>query len=174
MKISRSVTISTSADEAWAIIGPGYALVDEWASNVYRSTTKSSAHPDVAAVPSDRVCETSLGPFEETVTEYNPERRVMSYSVKGAKMPGFVKSVIATWRIIPMGLNACEAQMDMNADLAFPFNMLTGWVIKMNFAKAVKESQEEFKYYAEHGKPHPRKIKSLQSPKGKKFAKAAA
>lgn len=63
--------------------------------------------------------------------------------------------------------------MEMNAEIAAPFNFLMGWLIKQNFGKAIDESLEEFKYYVETGKIHPRKIKADKSKKAQAVRRAA-
>ncbi|MEO1222492.1 MAG: hypothetical protein AAFY42_14355, partial [Pseudomonadota bacterium] len=54
----------------------------------------------------------------------------------------------------------------LSANIAFPFNVMMGWMMKLQFNKAIKVSLEDLKHYAETGKPHARKIKADKSKKG--------
>ena len=64
--------------------------------------------------------------------------------------------------------------MELNADIAFPFNILMGPMMKLQFGKVLREATEELKHYAETGKPHPRKVKADASKKAMKAREAFA
>ena len=150
--------IDAPIDKVWDILGPNYTSAGDWASSVFVSGARAGT-PKVAHAPAaGRVCETSLGPFTETIEDYDPDRHVVSYSATGAKMPGFMKGLRNTWTLKPVG-GATEARMTLQADIAFPMNILMGWMMKMQFNKALSETIDDLKYYAENDKPHPRKTK---------------
>ena len=79
-------------------------------------------------------------------------------------MPGFVKLLVNSWTVYPSG-NKSTVQMELTADIAFPFNILVGPMMKLQFRKVSREATEELQHYAETGKPHPRKIKADASKK---------
>lgn len=112
-----------------------------------------------------RVRQTSFGPFTESIEEYDPSRYRVAYSATGEKMPGFVKSLVNSWTLTPAGSQRTKVRMELNAHIAFPFNVLMGWMMKMQFRGALKDSIEDLKHYAETGTPHPRKLKVQGSKK---------
>ena len=173
MKIQRKVRVNAPADKAWAVIGPNFADVDEWASNVFISNAQGGANGPNGAPASGRVCETKQGSFDESIVAYDEGRRQIAYAVTGKSVPGFVRSIRVDWNIRPAGPNTFDVSMTMNADLAQPFAFLMGWMMKKQFGKAIDESLEEFGYYLEKGRVHPRKAKADQSKQAKK-ARAAA
>ncbi|MEM7705290.1 MAG: SRPBCC family protein [Pseudomonadota bacterium] len=173
MEIHRKIRIATSADEAWAVIGPEFAHVDKWASNVFVSTSHNNSAAPNGAPAGGRVCSTSQGEFDESIVDYDESRRLIAYAVTGKALPGFVKSIRASWVIQPAGTNDSAATMTMTADLAQPFAFLMGWMMKKQFGKAIDESLEEFKFYLEEGRVHPRKTEKASSKQAQK-ARAAA
>ncbi len=89
---------------------------------------------------------------------------MVSYSATGEKMPGFMKGLRNTWHLTPSG-NGTKASMTLKADIAFPMNILMGWMMKMQFKKALTETIDDLKVYAETGRPSPRKVKVDSSKK---------
>lgn len=155
MKIVKSIRVNAPADKVWDLLGPNYVRAGDWASGVYVSSARPGV-PEVSGAPCvGRVCETSLGPFTERITDYNPAARSLAYQATGDKMPGFVRSLVNRWSLTPLGPGETEVRMEMNADLA----PLMGWMMRLQFNKVLQESIEEFKHFAETGKPHPRKQK---------------
>lgn len=88
-------------------------------------------------------------------------------------MPGFMKSLVNSWTVKPVGGNACEVSMQLSADIAQPFQFLMGWMMKMQFNGALSDSIEELRAYAETGKPSDKKRVADKSKKAV-LAKSAA
>lgn len=159
MRIQKSVRIGAPADRVWRILGDEYADVGAWASAVYASAPRAGAPRAPGAPVLGRVCQTSLGPFVEAIESYDPERRHLAYSATGDKMPSFMKRLVNRWEIEPDGGASTVARMELTADIAFPFSVLMGWMIRRQFDRAVATTVEELKHFAETGAPHPRKRK---------------
>ena len=158
MKISKTIQINASVDDVWTILGPNYTQVGDWASSVYASGARAGI-PKVADAPAaGRICQTSLGPFTETIETYDAERHHVAYTATGDKMPGFVKRLVNAWSVHPSG-SGSRVEMKLSAELAFPFNLLMGPMMRMQFSKVLQQATEELKHYAETGTPHPRKTK---------------
>lgn len=173
MKISKTIIIDAPAEKVWDILGPNYTNAGDWASSVYASHARPGT-PKVAAAPvAGRVCQTSLGPFTETIEAFDDLRRHVAYSATGDKMPGFVRRLVNSWTIHPSG-NKSKVDMELNADIAFPFNILMGPMMRSQFGKVLREATEELKHYAETGKPHPRKVKADASKKAIKARESFA
>ncbi|WP_298975120.1 SRPBCC family protein [uncultured Roseobacter sp.] len=164
MKIKKTLTVNAPPDAVWDILGPNYVRAGDWASSVYVSGARPGT-PKIAGAPAaGRTCETSLGPFTETIEAYDEARRHVAYSATGDKMPSFMKGLRNAWTVRPKG-GVSEVEMELNADIAFPFNILMAPMMKMQFGKVLREATEELKHYAETGKPHPRKLKADSSKK---------
>ncbi|MEM8970591.1 MAG: SRPBCC family protein [Pseudomonadota bacterium] len=165
MRIKKEVKVQAPIDQVWQLLGPNYAKAGDWASSVYASRGREGA-PTIADAPvTGRVCETSVGPFTETLENYDPGSYQLSYSATGEKMPGFLRRLTNSWRLIPAGSGNTIVKMELQADIAFPFNVLMGWMMRMQFGNLLQNSIEEFKHFAETGQPHPRKRKVDSSQK---------
>ncbi len=159
MKLINTTVIDAPIADVWEVLGPNYTRAGDWASAVYVSAARTGA-PKVAGAPAaGRVCETSLGPFTESIEAYDPQAYRLVYSATGDKMPGFVRSLVNRWALEPVGPGKTRVVMELTADIAFPFNILMGWMMKIQFRKALRESLEDFAYYVERGVVHPRKVK---------------
>ncbi|MEL6205219.1 MAG: SRPBCC family protein [Pseudomonadota bacterium] len=165
MRLTKSITVAKPVDEVWELLGPNYTRAGDWASSVYASRARQGT-PNVAVAPcAGRVCETSLGPFTETLERYDPAARHLAYSATGDKMPGFVRSLRNAWTLEAAGPQKTRVRMEMSVDIAFPFSVLMGWLMRIQFNKVLQNSIEEFAHFAETGTPHPRKRKADASAK---------
>jgi len=159
MKIVNSIRVRAPVEKVWDLLGPNYVRAGDWASSVYVSSVRPG-RPEVSGAPCiGRVCETSLGPFTELITEYEPSKWTLAYQATGEKMPGFVRSLVNRWTLVPAGSGETDVQMELNADIAPPFNLLMGWMMRLQFNKVLSQAIEEFKHFAETGRPHARKAK---------------
>ena len=171
MIIEISERTNVSADRLWEVFGEAYPEIDTWSSGVFASKPRAGSGPGGANFQG-RICETTFGKLTETVTAYDPAARKITYLVQGEKMPGFVKRMENNWQFKDTGNGKGEIEMRLNGDLAFPFNVLMGWMMKIQLKKDLRSNIEELIHFAESGQAHPRKVKVDGSPKAQK-AKAA-
>jgi len=69
MKLSGEVTIHASADRVWAIVGPQFAQIGDWATSIAASHPADDARPQPGRpAVVGRVCETRVSTFAQ-VTE---------------------------------------------------------------------------------------------------------
>lgn len=173
MELTRIATVAAPQATCWEILGPNYAKVGDWASSVYLSEPRPGP-PKVAGAPLlGRVRQTSLGPITETLLAYDPDRGHLAYSAAGEKTPGLLRALRNAWTLRALGPNETEVRMALTADIAFPFNVLMGWMMRRQFRRVLGEAMEEFQHFAETGTPHPRKrqvdasAKALAARKGR-------
>ncbi len=165
MKLTKTITVARPIADVWQVLGPDYVRAGDWASSVYVSGARGGT-PLVAEAPvAGRVCETSLGPFTETIEVYDPAGHRLAYSASGEKMPGFVRSLVNSWTLDADGATRTRVTMELKADIAFPFNLLMGWMMRLQFSKVLREALQEFAHFVETGRPHPRKVKADASRK---------
>lgn len=164
MKIVRTVTINKPIDQVWQAIGADYKDAGLWSSAIYASAA-TDGRPIEGAPVAGRVCETTLGPFTESIVEFDPSQHKLGYVASGDKMPGFVKQLKGSWRLSEINADSTVVVMQFDANIAPPFEFLMGWMMKRQFDKAITVSLEDLKFYVENGKRHPRKVKFDSSKK---------
>ena len=160
MQIRQQLTINTSADKVWDILGPQYEYVSEWISAVHMSQRRDIGTAPSNAPCSGRVCETDLGPFKETIIRYDERNRSLAYSAQGDKMPFFVKQLSNSWKVIPLSDNCSRVDMCAEISILPIFNLVMGPMMRFQIGGILKNAVEELKYFAEHGVPHPRKLEA--------------
>jgi len=165
MKITRTLMIDKPIEEVWDILANRYTEAGSWASAVYMSRPREGT-PKVAEAPVlGRICETSLGPIVESIETFNTETRTLAYSATAKKMPSFLTGLLYTWKLTAAGPNSTRVDMVLTADIAFPFNVLMGWMMRLQFKGAIDSSLAELKYFVETGRPHPKKVKTARNKK---------
>ncbi|MEM8933127.1 MAG: SRPBCC family protein [Acidobacteriota bacterium] len=162
MRIERTFTINASADQVWTVLGPQFDRVSEWVSAVQHSAPRAGQGPGSAPM-AGRTCQTDLGPFQESILEYDEERRVVAYDAQGDTMPFFVRHLRNRWQVEPATGGTARVEMRMQAELQFPFDLLMGPLMKRRFAKVLDNATTELTYYVETGEPHPRKVQARRA-----------
>ncbi len=159
------VSVDKPADAAWKVLGENSVDIDVWASAVSASSMDS-----VIALGATRVYAISgLGPLKsgrirEVVTEFNPTSRILEYwAIEG--LPGFFKQAVHRWSVHEIDAQHSLVKMTASVKIGGLMQLLAP-LLSRKFKSASKKSLEEFKYFVEQGRPHPRKQKALKYENG--------
>ena len=151
MKIIKKISIGKPVEDVWEVLGNQFGEIDKWASLIKKSeVSDQKLSPGVV-----RSTETTGGPTKQELTAFIPEKHIISYkAISGT--PFFFKAVRAEW-----SLSKNQNNTHLTLDFEVKFKGIGGMlspIVKKKLGKVGDELLEEFKYYVENGKPHPRKI----------------
>ncbi|MEO0588681.1 MAG: SRPBCC family protein [Planctomycetota bacterium] len=163
MKILRDITIDASPDRVWEVLGPGYADIGRWMSAVSHSSPVIGQQAAPNAPLAGRTCETDLGPFKESILEYDEEKRVLAYDAQGDSMPFFVTYLANRWSVTGYG-NTAYVNSQVTVKVKFPFGVMLP-MMRLKLGPVLTHAVEELKHYVETGEPHPRKVAAMNQAK---------
>lgn len=158
MKVDVQAEIDAPPDRVWETLGPGFGAIGTWCASVHESHLTTVPATMAGAPAAGRHCKTVFGPFDETFTAYEPDRRVMRYQATSPKLPFFVKCMTNMFEVEDLGGGRSRVKMNAGADMTQPFRTLMGPLMKLQMGKGLREIVEELKHYVETGHPHPRKL----------------
>lgn len=173
MQITRTITINAPESEVWSLVGPGFAAADRWASSINRSSARECERKCEASPIAGRGCDTSVGPVEETVLEYDDNHRRLSYEARAEGMPGFVRRLVNTWQLHGSQDGLTIVEMRLQVDIDFPFNILMGPLMKLKLGGILQQALNDLKHFAETSTPSPAKVRAISTYQ-KNAAKSAA
>ena len=154
MKIIKTLIINKPIADVQEVLRNQFAAIDKWSSLITKSEV--SGEPEIPGVTfSIRSTETTGGPTKQQLTSFNPEQHSLSYKAI-AGTPGFFKSVNAQWILSTSENNNTKLVLDFEVQFKGIGFILTP-IVKMKLGKVGDELLDDFKYYVENGKPHPRK-----------------
>ncbi|MEO1051584.1 MAG: SRPBCC family protein [Bacteroidota bacterium] len=166
LHFDKQVELNIPASKAWVILAKNYEHVGEWATIIPESAARSEDGEIIG-----RTCSSIYGDVKEMITSWDEASMAYSYEADG--LPSMFKSGKNFWKVEPINDLRSRVKMSLRMEMAPLPGFLMGWMIKSKMAKDLDGLMEDLKYYAEQGKPHPKKLKSLE--KWKKFkAKKAA
>jgi hypothetical protein len=160
MRIQESITIASSASQAWAILGEQFGDIGQWATPIQFSTLEGN--PQVGAIRHCHIA--AFGPvpagiIKERLLEYNPKEMYLIYdAIEG--MPKFIAKAQNHWSV--KALNEQNCQVTTKSTLK-----IHGWMRAFEFLLAKRFRKggvavlEELKYRIEKDIPHPRKVHSI-------------
>jgi hypothetical protein len=155
MKIIKELSINKPIADVWEVLGNQFGAIDQWASLISKSEV--SGEPKFPGVSfTFRSTETEKGPTKQELTSWNPEQHALSYKAI-AGTPGFFKSVTASWSLTLMDQSTTKLTLDFEVKFKGIAAILTP-LVKMKLGKIGDTLLDDFKYYVENGKPHPRKV----------------
>lgn len=170
MEIERTVTLNAPSEQVWDLLARRFHAVGEWASVINASSALSTRNGPTKVA--DRVCDTPDGIFKEQMTRFDEDRRTFSYLAYEG-LPGFVRQGGNTWSVRELGSGRSEVHMHMKFDLNPIADVLMGWMMKRQMAKAADSVLDDLKVYAETGKVSERKRNALAKYHAKQARKAA-
>lgn len=161
MVINKKIEINNSIEDVWKILGHDFAHPYKWASAVNHSEGHGK---QIASIECDeRACQTSMGDIREKITNYSDEQHTLSYEIVEG-LPRFVSMGKNKWSLTKETENKTILHIQMEMILK-PWAFFISPITKMVFNKLAKQLSEDFAYYAENGKPHPRKLKIMEKNK---------
>lgn len=158
--IKKEININASIDKAWQVLGPQFADAQKWASSISHSEGRGEGMNGAAC--SERGCGVvGIGEVQERILKYSDDEHLLSYQVYDG-MPKMVKYASNTWKLIRLEDGTTKLEMQMELKTGGMMGAMMKGMMKKKMAKMADEVVEEFKYYVENGKPHPRKVEALQ------------
>jgi hypothetical protein len=172
LRIEREITINASVDEVWRVLAHDFGHIDQWASVIAASSAAADVPAPSGAGIGGRVCTSSVAGFgevQEEFTYYDEQAKRFGYRATRG-MPGFVKSAENNWSVRPLetGKSAVEARGEI--ELGLIPGLFLAPILKLQFGRMSHQVAEELKYFVEHGRPHPRKLKAQQIQPGRASA----
>ena len=142
-----------SADTLWKLVGPGFAEVHQWASNVDFTTGKGMAKLPGAPC-NERVCDVNVkgfGQVSERLEAYNEQTMTLAYEANQG-LPGWVTRAANRWTV--EAVDADTSRLVMLAE--FRTKGLMGWVMnglmERKMTQTVRTVLQDLKVYIETGK----------------------
>ncbi|MEM8507258.1 MAG: SRPBCC family protein [Bacteroidota bacterium] len=171
MEISQTIIVNRSVPECWEVLGEQFTEISNWASAVNHAEGDgkdglNGANCDI------RGCDVSgIGEIQEKLIAFDPEKHFLAYQVI-AGLPKMLKSGQNNWRLTAIDTNHTRVNMKALVEPKGFIGNLMKPLIRMNFKKMSGHLLEEFKYFLEKGRPHPRKVKAGMNSSKKKSKRA--
>jgi hypothetical protein len=165
MKVTLNKTIDASADKVWKILAHDFDDAHVWMASIPNSYGKNLGKKFEGTQSTGRVCELDSKPngikAYETIEAYNEEDKTIKIRVnfKNAPLVFPFKFNLATFEVYSLDENRCRVLFKGKMTLT-----LMGYImyplLRLGFPKILKQVLDELKYFAENGKPHPKKSKA--------------
>lgn len=170
MKLSKTMNITAAADKVWEVFAHKFDQGDQWMAAVPRSYSNDGGKLFHGAKSTGRICE-----MKSDGTGMKASERFIAYDESGKTCTVKVDLLNAPG-LFPLKYNSLEFSVIQDSDGGSTVQWIFGakikpwaylmWpVLRMGMFKAWKELTEEFKYYVETGKPHPRKVTAMEKAK---------
>ncbi|MFT5778745.1 MAG: hypothetical protein ACI837_001701 [Crocinitomicaceae bacterium] len=155
MRIVKELVIAKPIEDVWEVLANQFGEVDKWASLIRHSEVSG-----VAKLPgvdySIRKTKTTSGDTSQELTAFNPEQHLIAYKALTG-LPGIVKTINAKWDLTVKDANTTELVLDFVAEMKGIGHIIAP-IAKKKLGKVGDVLLEDFKFYIETGKPHPRKV----------------
>ena len=167
MRMCNSIVINKPADEIWELLGPNFVRVADWMAATPRSEEKTEGTP-LPGAPAVGRRSYLMAKFngmyqDETITKYDADARLLNFDVVLKKGPAVmpISGYLAEFTVEMIDATTSRVSLDATAHLR-----LLGYfmypVVKKGLNAGFIRYLEEIKHYSETGRPHPRKVQSMQ------------
>lgn len=156
LQFKEEAIIEKSIDEVWEILGNQFTDPHLWATNFIAS--KPGGEPKLPGLSyRHRATLTESGDNWQELDVFDPINFHLSYHISKG-VPAIASSAIGTWKLVKIS----ETQTQLDVDFTLNTKGLLGFVMSPMVGKKVGQASseivEEFKYYVENERPHPRKL----------------
>ena len=159
MDFNLEVEINRNIEDVWQVLGNEFGEIATWVSLAKSSEIGGSSK--LAEVDYGyRLLKTDKGTAKHVLTSFDSSNHSLSYDVPEGT-PAFVKTATASWSLTDLGENKTRMNVHFAIQLGGLLGFLLAPVAKKKLGTLSDNILEEFKYYMENGKPHPRKIATL-------------
>lgn len=159
--IQQEIIIDATLEKAWEVLGPQFENAQVWASSINHSEALNHESLNGSTCTIRGCSIEGMGEVKETLLSYSPEGYSLSYVVKEG-MPKMVKYASNHWQLTDLGNGKTKLTMNIKMKTGGFMGWMMSGMMKKKMTKLSSEIGEEFKFYVENGKPHPRKIESLK------------
>lgn len=158
--VKEEVIIEAGIENAWEVMGNQFTEPHIWSTNFI--TSEPGGEPKLEGLAyRHRATTTENGVNWQELDAYDPANHSLSYRISKG-VPAVAKSAIGHWRLSKLSDNKTQ----LNVDFLMETKGLLGFVMSPIVHKKIEQSSaelmEEFKYYLENGKPHPRLLEATK------------
>ncbi len=158
--IQKEIIINAHINDVWEVLGPQFEDAYKWASVIKHSEARDQNSFN-GSTCSERGCDVSgMGSIKERLTQYSETNHILAYEVYEG-MPKMMKATKNTWKLIDLDNGKTKLIMKLEAKTGGFMGWMMKPMMKMKLKKMANKVVEEFKFYVENGKPHPRTIKAI-------------
>lgn len=162
LHLNNQTTIDGAAQKVWRVLAHEFGNVGQFASAIPESKPVIDIPAPQGAEVGGRVCATNVpgfGAVQETFTYYDEGAMRFGYEPTAGR-PWFIRHAENHWAVRSLGpqtsLVEARAELEMNL---FPGVFLAP-LLKLFMGRVGAQFAEELKYFVEHDRPHPRKLKA--------------
>lgn len=152
IEVKLSTEINRTAEECWKVFGGGFADIHRWKSGMSSSVAEGGPVGD-SPIGSRKIKASGLT-FSEKLTHFSNAERAFSYEVVG--LPFVVKNAENRWHFSESD-GKTTLHMHLTIEIQSGFGWLLEGLLRKNMTKEMGRLHQEFSYFMENGKPHPRK-----------------
>ncbi|GLQ17361.1 SRPBCC family protein [Maritalea porphyrae] len=163
MKMKFSIDIDVPAEKSWHKLCDGFGNTGEWTSLLDSSAMIGDVEPG-----SHRECHIGKKVLTENITHVDNLAMRIDYDlIKGR--PAIVNAARNSWRVTSLGPNRSRVTMSPNMVMKWWAKPM-GPLLVLGLNQTMPKVLEEFKFWAETGRVHPRKAKRNKDGKARQMA----
>lgn len=160
MIIKKEIIVNANIGKCWIVLGKEFSKAYKWASAIKHSEGSGDSFNGSSC--STRGCDVKgMGALKEKLLQYSDEAHSLKYEIIEG-MPSMVTKGTNNWKLLSIDPKRTKLTMEMNMEISGFIGAIMKPMMKIQMNGMGKQLTEEFKYYVENGKPHPRKIKAIK------------
>jgi hypothetical protein len=159
LAFKEELIIEASIEDAWEIMGNQFAEPHIWSTNFI--TSEPGGNPKLKGLAYlHRATTTENGDNWQELDAFNPANHSLSYHISKG-VPPIAKSAIGHWKLTKITDNRTQLNVDFFLETKGLLGFIMSPIVSKKVGRSSDELMEEFKYYVENGKPHPRKLEAI-------------
>jgi hypothetical protein len=162
LQLKRQMTINAAAQKVWHVLAHEFSNVGQFASSIPESKPVTDIPAPDGAEVGGRVCATAVPGFaavREIFTYYDEQSMRFGYEPTEGR-PWFIKRAENHWAVRVLGPQTALVESRADLEVNLFLGMFLGPLAKLFMGRVSAQFFEELKYFVEHDRPHPRKLRA--------------
>lgn len=160
LAFKEEVIIEASIEDAWEVMGNQFAEPHIWSTNFLTSVPGGDPKLEGLAYR-HRATTTENGDNWQELDAFDPATHSLSYHISKG-VPPVAKSAVGHWKLTKLTDNKTQLNVDFFLETKGLLGFIMSPIVSKKVGQSSDELMEEFKYYLENGKPHPRKLEATK------------
>lgn len=155
------VLIEKPITDIWDVLGNQFTQPHIWAVNF--KTSEPGGEPKLSGLTYlHRATTTENGVNWQELDSFDPDDYRLTYHVSKG-IPSIASRALGDWRLEKVTDSRTQMTVRFTLETKGLLGLVMSPIISKKVGAASTELAEEFKYYLENGKPHPRKIADIKN-----------
>jgi hypothetical protein len=161
LQFEDQILIEQPINDVWEVLGNQFTQPHLWAVNF--KTSEPGGEPKLSGLTYlHRATTTENGVNWQELDSFDPQHYRLTYHISNG-IPPIASKALGDWSLEKVTDSETQMTVHFTLETTGLLGLIMSPIVSKKIGASSTELVEEFKYYLENGKPHPRKVEDIKN-----------